>query len=306
MDVNLSVIRRVVLWQTLLPLALIFTPTELVYATDMLKVRYPSVQHPYYTKRDVYFITLLRIALERSGESYELLPIKFSEYSENRSKLLIQSGQYDVHWLNTNETYEQELLPVRIPLYKGAIGWRVFFIRPEMQAAFSQVDSVEQLKRFIFVQGHDWADVPVLLNAGLPVERTSNRSGLFNMVALDRAHAFPRSIVEIVAEYKNDINVGDLVIEKSLILQYPAAYYFFVHKENTRLKHALDRGLKRTLEDGSFDQLFFRTFGEQIDKLNIEGRKVLSIDNPTLKVIDNQLWFSLEWFKTNKEKFIKE
>lgn len=292
---------RVVLLQCFLTLMLIFTPLKSVYATDILKVRYPFIQHPYYSKRDVYFISLLRIALERSGETYELIPVKFSEYSEKRSKLLIQSGQYDVHWLNTTEANEQALLAVPVPLYKGAIGWRVFFIRPEMQAAFSKVESVEDLKHFVLVQGHDWADVPILLNAGLSVERTSNRGSLFNMVILNRAHAFPRSIVEIVAEHQNDINAKDLVIEQSLLLQYPAAYYYFVQKDNTRLKQSLYRGLKRSLEDGSFDQLFFDTFGDQIDKLNIESRRVLSIDNPKLETTDDPMWFSQEWLKNQKK-----
>lgn len=287
----------------------LFAPISQAYSATELKVRYPSVKHPYFAKRDVYFVNLLTMALERSGEEYELIDVAFSEYSEKRSALLIQSDHYDVHWLNTTAEQERELLPVRFPLYKGVIGWRALLIRPEMQAVFDQVDSVQDLKLHVFAQGHDWADVEILLKNGFAVERSSNWGGLFKMVALNRAQAFPRSIVEIVAEQKEDVAKG-LAIENTLILRYPAAYYFFVAKGNHRLKDALECGLRNSLQDGSFDRLFFETFGEQISLLNLEQRKVLSVDHPNLQsqmpIDDKQLWFSIEWFKQAQEKYAKD
>lgn len=285
-------------------LVLLLATSGPVLATGELKVRYPAVQHAYFTKRDVYFISLLKMAMERSGEDYQLIPIEYSEYSEKRSMLLIQSNQYDVHWLNTNAELERELLPVRAPLYKGAIGWRVFFIRPEMQSVFSEVESAEDLKRYVFVQGHDWADVPILLNAGFAIERASNWQGLFRMVSLNRAQAFPRSIVEIVTEHKEDV-AQDLAIEQSLILKYPAAYYFFVAQGNNRLQQALQRGLKKSMQDGSFDQWFFENFGQHIAKLDLQNRKIISVENPELEIENEDLWFSLEWFKGLEERFGK-
>ncbi len=265
-----------------------------------LPVRYPAVQHPYYAKRDVYFVRLLTLALERSGEPYRLEGVAFSEYSEKRSVLLLQSGQYDVHWLNTTAERERELLPVRVPLCKGVIGWRALFIRPQMQNEFTRVASAEDLKSFIFAQGHDWADVDILLKNGFSVESASNWAGLFKMVTLNRAQAFPRSIFEIVAEQKEDV-AKDLTIENHLILRYPAAYYFFVPRDNTRLQAALERGLLRSVEDGSFDRLFFATFGEQMSQLNLEQRKILAIDNPELQIPQQKnLWFSIEWYKNAK------
>ncbi|HMW49712.1 MAG TPA: diguanylate cyclase, partial [Cellvibrionaceae bacterium] len=227
-------------------------------AADELRVRYPSIQHPYFAKRDVYFVTLLRMALERSGEPFKLINVDFSEYSERRSVLLLQSDQYDVHWMNTTAEREHELLPVRIPLCKGVIGWRAFFIRPEDQARFDKINVINDLRPFIFVQGHDWADSDILQKNGFLVERSPNWAGLFKMVAMGRAQLFPRSIFEIIAEHKEPSSQG-LVIEKNLLLRYPAAYYFFVAKNNPRLKSALERGLMKSVEDGSFDQWFFTT-----------------------------------------------
>lgn len=289
-------------------LLLFLMPMAGTSAATELNVRYPSVQHPYYAKRDVYFVTLLKMALERSGENYTLIDVNFSEYSEKRSVLLIQSDQYDVHWLNTTAEREAELLPVRIPLYKGAIGWRALFIRPDMQREFNKITTEQELKRHVFVQGHDWADVEILLKNGFAIERASNWQGLFKMVSLNRAQAFPRSIVEIVSEKKEKV-ASELAIENTLILRYPAAYYFFVAKNNHGLKNALEHGLKKSLQDGSFDRLFFETFGQQMSQLNLEQRRIISIDHPNLQnqmpIEDKQLWFSIEWFKQAQEKYSK-
>jgi hypothetical protein len=276
--------------------------------SEELQVRYPSIQHPYYAKRDVYFVTLLKMALERSGEEFKLINVDFSEYSERRSMLLLQSHQYDVHWINTTAERERELLPVRIPLCKGVIGWRAFFIRQGDQKLFDKIDSVAGLRPLVFVQGHDWADVDILVKNGLSVERAPNWEGLFKMIALGRAQLFPRSIFEIIAE-QNEPAAKGLAIEDSIILRYPAAYYFFVEKTNVRLKNALERGLLKSIEDGSFDRWFFATFGEQLLQLNLEHRKILSIENPELQnlmpINDERLWFSIEWFKKAKEKYTK-
>lgn len=277
-------------------------PCGLVLAAE-LQVRYPFVQHPYYTKRDVYYIKLLTLALDRSGEAYQLTGVPLPDYSEKRSVILIQTGQYDVHWLNTTPEREKELLPVRIPLEKGAIGWRVFFIRPEMQALFNRIHTAADFKPYLLVQGHDWADVPILLHNGFAVERSSNWQGLFKMVTLNRAQGFPRSIIEILAEQNEDV-AKSLVIEQNLILRYPAAYYFFVANDNQRLKNALERGLKNSIQDGSFDRLYFAAFGEPLSHLNLAQRRVISIDNPDIATDDESLWFSIDWFERTRQKFI--
>lgn len=274
-----------------------------------LLVRYPSIQHPYYAKRDVYFVTLLRMALERSGEAYKLINVDFSEYSERRSVLLLQSDQYDVHWMNTTAERERELLPVRIPLCKGVIGWRAFFIRPEDQGRFDKINTIDDLRPLVFVQGHDWADSDILQKNGFLVERAPNWAGLFKMVAMGRAQLFPRSIFEIIAEQKEPSSQG-LAIEKNILLRYPAAYYFFVAKNNQRLQNALQRGLMKSVEDGSFDQWFFTTYGDQLMQLNLEQRRILSIDNPDLQkttpMQDARLWFNIDWYKQAKQKYAAE
>ena len=285
--------------------ALLVFPAWQAVATDRLHVRYPAVQHDYYSKRDVYYVTLLTMALERSGVPFELTEVKLPDYSEKRSVLLIESNQYDVHWLNTTPERERKLLAVRVPLDKGAIGWRTFFIRPELQPVLDKVSSADDLKPLVFVQGHDWPDAAILLQSGFAVERSSNWDGLFRMVELNRAQLFPRSILEISAEQKEPVAQG-LVIEKNLILRYPAAYYFFVSRDKPELAKIIERGLKKSFADGSFDELFFKNFGKPIAELDLAKRRIISVDYPELIIEDESLWFSREWFAKVQEKYAEK
>lgn len=280
--------------------------SENMSASEVLNVRYPAVQDPYYSERDTYFVKLLEMALSESGFEYELQGVKYPSYSENRSVLLLKNKSYDVHWLNTTAGREAEADAIKIPLYKGVIGWRVFFIKNGMQHKFDKVSRVEDLQKFAFIQGHDWADIDILKNSNLRVEGSSNWLGLFKMVDMGRADVFPRSIVEIMEEKKN--YADGLIIENKLILQYPSAYYFFVNKQNETLKAALKKGLSVIVNDGRLDRLFFEAFHTKISELNIENRKVLNIDRPSLQnampLEDGKLWFSIEWYQQAKEKYI--
>ena len=270
-----------------------------------LTVRYPAVQHPYYSERDQYFVKLLKMALSESGQQHDIQAINYPTYSENRSVVFLQAKQYDVHWLNTTVEREAEVEAIKIPLYKGVIGWRALLIKKGKQPEFDRVKTLEDLRQYFFIQGHDWADIEILKNNQMRVEGSTNWAGLFKMVELGRVDAFPRSIVEIVEEHNK---FGEeLSIEKGVILQYPSAYYFFVHKSNTQLKNAIESGLKVLIEDGRFDKIFFETFLSKIEPLNIENRRVFSIERLVLKnsmpLEQENLWFSVDWYKRMKAKY---
>lgn len=264
-----------------------------------LVVKFPDVQHPYYAVRDQYYQKVLTLALERSGIRYELQGVQLPDYSEARSMAFIKEGRYDIHWLNTTREREAQLRPVRIPLDKGAIGWRALLIRPDQQEYFGTIKTVEDLRKVIMGQGHDWADVEILTSNGFKVERSPSWAGLFKMVLLDRIQAFPRSILEIAAEQRQPEAAG-LAIEKTLILRYPGAYYFFVARDNEELAVALQKGLEAAIADGTFNQIFYEFYGPAIAALNMDQRTVLSIPNRTLQgqmPLDKpELWFDVDAF----------
>ncbi len=263
---------------------------------DPLIVKHASTHYEYFMHRESYFINLLTLVLEKSGVPHKRVPVNLTPLTENRSIHYLQSGTYTIHWLNTSKQLEQKLLPVRIPLFKGLIGWRLLLIRNSDVDLFKSVKTVEDLKKFRFLQGDDWPDTPVLMDNGFNLVTSSDFATLSKMLGRGRGDVFPRSIIEVWEEldYYADLNV---TIENNLVLHYPAAYYFFVAPGNTALRDAVEKGLNIAVRDGSFDILFTQYFGDVITRANLSQRKVISLPNPYMSdqtpIERNELWLNI-------------
>ncbi len=279
------------------------TPTPLPTANQLtaqtslpsIRVRYPaSDSNPYYYQRVKYFVEILDLALSKSGRSYTLEKIDLPFMKEGRSSRYILNNTYDVHWINTQNELEQDLQPIRIPLFKGLIGWRIFFINADSQADFSAIDSIAKLRQKVAVLGHDWPDTPLFEQQRLPVKTSVSWEGMFGMLNARRIDYFPRSALEIWDE-RNAFPDFSISIEKDLVLHYPAAYYFFVDRKNTQLAEMLETGLNRAVADGSFDLIFNKYFAERLEQLKLKERRRIDLEvdslPPGAPLERTELWY---------------
>ncbi|OMH25837.1 transporter substrate-binding domain-containing protein [Motiliproteus sp. MSK22-1] len=244
------------------------------------KVRYPRALTDN-DKRTEYPVRLLQLALSASDRRYV---VEASEYRmpQGRALLNLKHGStLDVVWSMTSKDRERLLHPIRIPIYKGLIGWRLLLIRQQDQKKFSQLEHVTELTKLAAVQGHDWPDTAILESNGFLVQGASNYQGMFDMLARGRADYFPRSIVEIWQEQNNHRN-KQLVVETTLLMHYPTAFYYFVNKNNRLLAEDLEAGLRRIIANSEFDRLFSTYFDPIMDKARIDQRRLVELDNPTL------------------------
>lgn len=245
-------------------------------------IRYPSLSVPYGQSRMDYSLAMLNLALSKSEHNYKLEGIPMEDFQESRSTLSIAKGLYDIHWMHTNETRESILLPIRIPLYKGLMGWRLLLTAESDLNRFSDVKSLQDLTQFSAVQGHDWPDSQILSHNGFKVVQTVSWEGMFRMLYAQRVDMFPRSVVEAWYEVER-FSEFDLAIEPNLVLHYPTAYYFFVHRDNQQLADLINLGLNRAIADGSFEELFMAHYKEDVEKSKLSGRRVIKLENPLFK-----------------------
>lgn len=242
-----------------------------------LVVRYPAADHvKTYTNRVNYFVEILDLALKKSGRAYRLEKITTPLLLENRSKNNLKHKIYDVHWMNAKEALESDLRPVPVPLCKGLTGWRILFIRPENQPDFSKINSLKDLNHFTAIHGHDWPEKYIYEDNHLKQKLTNNFKSLFLMLHRKRGDYLSRSLLEIFEE-EHAFPQLNVAIETDLILHYPAAYYFYVAKNNQELAHTIEAGLKAAIADGSFDEIFNRYFLEQIERGNLSRRRIIEI-----------------------------
>lgn len=247
-------------------------------ADTPLRVVYPHPESGQDRRAD-YPLALLKLALQRSGVAYTLQPARAGMQQDRALRQLMEGRDIDVVWTVATREREHDLLPVRIPIDRGLIGWRVLLIRADEQPGMDKVRSIGDLRRFRAGQGHDWPDLAILRANGLPTAASSTYDGLFKMLAMQRIDYVPRSIAEVEPELARHASLH-LAIEQHLLLHYPSALYYFVNRRNQALADAIARGLRRAIRDGSMQALFQRDYGTLEKSLALHRRRRIELVNP--------------------------
>lgn len=246
-------------------------------------------------KRNVYPVKVLELVLKKSGARYQPRPSPLV-MPQSRALLELATGSklVNVAWGMTSIDREQQVLPIRIPIDKGLLGWRLALVAERRPDLFRQVRTVAGLRAFTAGLGHDWPDTALFRANGLEVVDVPNYELLFRMLANGRFDYFPRSVSEVWDEL--DAHEG-LALDRHIVLHYPAPAYFFVNKDNSALAAAIARGFDRAIADGSFDRLFQQHYGKQLKRAAIGRRRIIELSNPLLPpdtpLARKELWLRL-------------
>jgi len=274
----------------------------LCLCASSLSVRAETVTYPQSGSpgdvRDVYPIKLLQLALDKAGTTAYVLRVSNVPMLQGRSFLeLAHGGTIRVAWGMTSIKRETELLPIRIPIFKGLQGWRLALVREDRSEALATTHDVRDLRRFVAGQGNDWPDTDILRGNGIEVLGVTRYESLFRMLSIGRFDYFPRSLVEIWAEGEQHRKEG-IVIDQHLLIRYPTAFYFFTNKSDMRLADTIRTGLERAIADGSFDKLFCMQYAPAIAQAKLERRTVIDLINPILPLetplARKELWFAAD------------
>jgi ABC-type amino acid transport substrate-binding protein len=227
-----------------------------------------------------YAQKLLEQVLKRAGGHYRVERYLVRMHQVRAIEHLKSGEGIDVLNTMTSIAREQEMLPVRIPIDKGLIGWRLMLIRQSQAATFRAITSLEDLKKLTAGQGKDWPDTQVLNAGGLRVYGTSDYMSLFKLLENGRIDYFPRGVTEAWADL--ELHPQNLMVEPTIALRYPTAIYFFVRKGNTRLAADITAGLEKMIADGSFEKLFQEYYGATIRRARFKDRRIFELPNPVM------------------------
>lgn len=282
-------------WPNYLQALLIVALCNLATAHAAERLNYPL--HSDGIDPEAYALALLTAALERTPGRYQLqaTPVPMAQ---SRALLAIEhdSKSVQVMWTMTTREREARLLPIRIPIYRGLIGWRVLLQRSADAERLATVENLDQLKRFSFGQRHDWPDTAILRANGLKVVTSQHYRGLFQMLAAGRFDLFPREVVVAWQEQARAAESGlALSIDNHLLLHYPTAFYFFTSRNRPDLAADIERGLEAMIADGSFQRLFEQYHGDTLRQANLHKRRIIELHNPDLPPATpfarKELWF---------------
>jgi hypothetical protein len=233
-----------------------------------------------------YFTSLLVMALEASKADNEEIDIIFSprDYAQARWINMLQSDKSNfVIWTMTDKEREQQLRPIRIPLFKGLFGYRVLLIRKQEQARFDHINDIDDLAKLLGGQGTHWPDTLILQANGLPLTTAETTESLFRMINAKRFDYFPRGVSEAWFELLQR-KEANLVVEENLLLYYPTAIYFFVNKNNEALAQRIEKGMEVLIDNGKFDQFFYNHPRVSSGLERLKNRRIIYLKNPYVPV----------------------
>lgn len=246
-----------------------------------------------------YFTTLLVMALNASKADNEVIDIVFSprDYSQARWINMLENDSSDfVIWTMTDKEREQQLRPIRIPLFKGLFGYRVLLIRKHEQARFDHIKNLKHLTKFLGGQGTHWPDTLILQANGLRLTTAETTESLFRMINARRFDYFPRGVSEAWFELLQRKETR-LEVEDNLLIYYPSAIYFFVNKNNEALAQRIEKGMELLIDNGKFDQFFYNHPRVSSGLERLKNRRIITLKNPYLPAetpVDNpRYWIDL-------------
>jgi len=246
--------------------------------------------------RPIYPVRLLQLAISKLNKTYRLKQSNALMTQSRALRMVGKENAADVVWTMTTQEREDNFIPIRIPIYKGLIGWRLFLIHASDQGKFDQINNLQDLQKLTAGQGHDWPDTYILNNSDIDVMSSSKYERLFDMLNKERFDFFPRSLIEIWDELEARPEFN-LTVEKNILLRYPAAIYFFVNGDDKTLAADIERGLLAAIDDGSFEALFMKYNEWLIRKGSLGERRIIDLPNPILPLqtpLQNPaLWYQI-------------
>lgn len=280
--------------------------TNDVKIKNVLHVVYPKAMRSDANEM-LYPLVILDEALKNSGYKYTLSPSKIAMAQSRSLKQIKHGDEVNVAWSMTSQDREAQLLPVRIPLFKGLYGWRLLLTTPSHFNSLLSITGLDDLKKIHFIQGHDWPDTQILIDNGLTVSTSIEYLSLFNMLKKGRGEVFPRSILEIRKELSTIVQGSELKILPHVLLYYPTAMYFFFNKDQPDIAHAVEKGLNIMLQNGQFDQIFNAYHLDNITHANIPNSLIIKLKNEQLPahtpLNDKRLWFNEKTLSNKAPKF---
>lgn len=225
---------------------------------------------------------ILKLALNKTVAEHGEYRLQSSIAMEQGRVTLELEKNRSVHIANfaPEPKREARLLPIRIPVTQGLLGYRVCLIKDGTQERFNGIDGLLALneKKIRIGQGEHWPDTTILRENNISVVSSAKYKTLFNMLKRNRFDCFSRSVSEIMPEAEQYQTQG-LVIEKTLLLVYRLPTFFFVSKKNPQLAERVQLGLKRGLRDGSISKLIDENYRHDFKRLNLKDRNVIYLSN---------------------------
>ncbi|ESE40951.1 hypothetical protein [Shewanella decolorationis] len=257
-----------------------FFPSQ-SFATDAFIINPPESDNDH---RYQYTYDLLALVIDATKDDFGEATLEMSGVVMSRNRIfreLLEGKNINVMAEASNATWDQQLIPVKIPIRKGIQGFRLFIIKKDNLALMANVKTLAELMALDTGSGSQWSTKVAMQKAGFNVIESTQYDNLFNMLSVGRFVTFGRGVNEIFQEVEQfNKKYPDLILDDNILLYIPLATYYYVSPSQPRLAKRIQVGLQRIIENGQFDTFFYQRHCDLLLKSNINRRIVFKINNP--------------------------
>jgi hypothetical protein len=251
--------------------------------------------------RSIYPYAVLTEALRVSEEKYGEFEMKVADHllPNNRTiDMLVQGEVLNVVMVVTTKEWEKKTIPIRIPLRRGALAYRLLAINKINEDKFRLISNVSELKRFTVGLHRNWATWDIMNHLGFKVGSGYSYESLFGMLSKGRFDYLPRGAHEIYDELAiRKWDYPNLVPAPNIALYIPSPFYMFVSPKHPKLAKRLTWALERMVKDGTLKSMFDQYYKESLLKAELKKRTILNLGNPLLPektpLDRKELWIDL-------------
>ncbi|QDG77533.1 hypothetical protein [Labrenzia sp. PHM005] len=249
-----------------------------------------------------YEVSLLKLALEHSGENAVLEVISLGDTTQDRVLLEFEQGRsdYNVFYSGGSPDREQRFEQIDIPLSRGLLGHRIFVTRKDQLDRLKHIKTLDEFRDFAVIgSGYGWPDTDIFRAAGFKVV-TAEWLNIWKMLSLGRTNLFNLGLHEAHSEKENFTEIyPNLTVDNNVMVKYRFGFFFYVRKGNHALADLIRRGLDNAYASGAFMKLFENHPRIQRALRHVEDTDltVFEIPNPFLserhKAIPDRYWHEL-------------
>ena len=232
-----------------------------------------------------YHIDLLRLALKLSRTDATIAPVCMDYPTEERRIPMLEAAdQINTVFFGTNPEREERLLAVFVPVFLGTTGLRLFMLHQDLQEPFSQIGTIDDLRKLSMGQGLGWPDNEILVKNGFKVVSSRYRT-LHRMLDAKRFDLYPRAYWQIIGEWNwMKHEAPGIEIARNTALYYSQPIYFFVSPKTPELRDIIETGLKRAFSNGMMLDLLKNhpDTAPSFSQIDLRNLKIMRIENKSL------------------------
>lgn len=283
-------------------LVVVMSVLQIALAKDIVIV---NKRHSEKDTRSLYPYEILEAALTLSEAKYGDFEIRVAEalLPNNRTIDMLAEGQYlNVVMVVTTKEWEEKALPIRIPLRKGVLAYRLLAVKQQNAELFSSIQSAQQLKELTVGLHRNWATWDIMNRLDFPVASVYSYEALFGMLEKGRFDYLPRGVHEIYDELAvRKVEYPNLIVAPKVALYIPSPFYMFVSPKHPRLAERLTWALEEMVKNGMLDEIFDKHYRQSILESRLHERHVINIGNPLLPeptpLERPELWLDLSRYR---------